>query len=208
MAPKRQKKQKAKQVRHHQEGKHAEALAGDEPLDVAAVAVDARRATNGTPSKAAAAPAVTPAPVAVEERPPALDIWPDFEEVVFPSSAADRRERSSTTDRPDTVDGSGDDQVAAGRDDVPETQTRPEPPRERRRAKRTPPSPTPLRESPAAVRDEDALRPNGAAPRTVVCSGMLTREADRVSDSFAATGLRETKRLTDGDWAALLLRRS
>jgi len=37
---------------------------------------------------------------------------------------------------------------------------------------------------------------------------MLTSEADRVADSFAATGLRETKRLTDGDWAALLLRRS
>ena len=165
MAPKRQKKQKAKQVRHHQAGKHAEALAGDEPVDVAAAAVDERRATNGTTSKAAAAPAVTPAPVAVEERPPALDIWPDFEEVVFPSSAADRRERSSTTDRPDTVDGSGDDQVGAGRDDVPQTQTRPEPPRERRRAKRTPPSPTPSRESPAAVRDEDAPRPNGAAPR-------------------------------------------
>lgn len=52
------------------------------------------------------------------------------------------------------------------------------------------------------------LGPNGAAPRTVVCSGMLTSEADRVAGSFAATGLRETKRLTDADWAALLLRRS
>jgi ribosomal protein L11 methyltransferase len=52
------------------------------------------------------------------------------------------------------------------------------------------------------------LGSKGQVPRTVVCSGMLTSEADRVADSFVATGLRESKRLADGEWAALLLRRS
>lgn len=48
----------------------------------------------------------------------------------------------------------------------------------------------------------------GAAPRVLVCSGMLASEVDRVADAFAAVGLGESKRLAAGDWAALLLRRS
>ena len=44
-------------------------------------------------------------------------------------------------------------------------------------------------------------------PQTVVCSGILPSELDRVSDAFAAAGLLESERRRDGDWAALLLRR-
>jgi len=50
------------------------------------------------------------------------------------------------------------------------------------------------------------LGTDGENPRTLVCSGMLETEVDRVADAFAAIGLRESKRLTEGDWAALLLR--
>jgi ribosomal protein L11 methyltransferase len=50
------------------------------------------------------------------------------------------------------------------------------------------------------------LGTDGETPRTLVCSGMLETEVDRVADAFAAIGLREAKRLTEGDWAALLLR--
>jgi ribosomal protein L11 methylase PrmA len=46
----------------------------------------------------------------------------------------------------------------------------------------------------------------GASPRTLVCSGMLATEVDRVTDPFAAIGLRESNRLVEGDWAALLMR--
>ena len=45
-------------------------------------------------------------------------------------------------------------------------------------------------------------------PQVLVCSGMLVREADEVSASFAEAGLAEHDRRTDGDWAALLLRSS
>jgi ribosomal protein L11 methyltransferase len=45
-------------------------------------------------------------------------------------------------------------------------------------------------------------------PRTLVCSGMLESEADEVAASFAGVGLEEGRRRTEGDWAALLLRRS
>ena len=44
-------------------------------------------------------------------------------------------------------------------------------------------------------------------PTTLVCSGILPSELDDVSAAFAATGLAETDRRRDGDWAALLLRR-
>jgi ribosomal protein L11 methyltransferase len=41
----------------------------------------------------------------------------------------------------------------------------------------------------------------------MVCSGLLPSELNRVSAAFAGTGLNETDRRRDGDWAALLLRR-
>ncbi len=43
-------------------------------------------------------------------------------------------------------------------------------------------------------------------PATLVCSGMLEEELDRVSEAFGAAGLRESTRLVEGDWAALMLR--
>jgi ribosomal protein L11 methyltransferase len=46
------------------------------------------------------------------------------------------------------------------------------------------------------------------APRTVVCSGLLPGEVDEVATAFSAIGLEELERRQDGDWAALLLRRS
>lgn len=46
----------------------------------------------------------------------------------------------------------------------------------------------------------------GPVPNRLVCSGMLEEEVDRVAEAFAAAGLRESKRLTEGDWSALLLR--
>jgi ribosomal protein L11 methyltransferase len=49
------------------------------------------------------------------------------------------------------------------------------------------------------------LREAAEAPRTLVCSGMLETELDRVVDSFSSMGLAESERRTDGDWAALIL---
>jgi ribosomal protein L11 methyltransferase len=46
----------------------------------------------------------------------------------------------------------------------------------------------------------------GESPRTLVCSGMLATEVNRVTDAFAAIGLRESNHLAEGEWAALLLR--
>ncbi len=43
-------------------------------------------------------------------------------------------------------------------------------------------------------------------PRTLVCSGMLEEEIDRVAGAFSSSGLRESARRVQGDWAALLLR--
>jgi ribosomal protein L11 methyltransferase len=45
------------------------------------------------------------------------------------------------------------------------------------------------------------------APSTFVCSGLLPAELDDVAAAFAHSGLIETERRRDGDWAALLLRR-
>ena len=45
-------------------------------------------------------------------------------------------------------------------------------------------------------------------PKTLVCSGMLESEADGVGQAFAEVGLAEARRLTEYEWAALLLRRS
>jgi ribosomal protein L11 methyltransferase len=47
-----------------------------------------------------------------------------------------------------------------------------------------------------------------AAPETLVCSGILPHELDEVAAVFAGSGLREIERRREGDWAALLLRRS
>jgi hypothetical protein len=35
---------------------------------------------------------------------------------------------------------------------------------------------------------------------------MLEEEVDHVAEAVAGAGLRESKRLTEGDWSALLLR--
>ena len=45
------------------------------------------------------------------------------------------------------------------------------------------------------------------APSTLICSGILPTELDEVAAAFAVSGLLETDRRRDGDWAALLLRR-
>jgi hypothetical protein len=117
MAPKRHKKQKAKQVRHHLEVKRA----GEHTAD------GAENAERSVPIPPPAAPAA----VVVEERPPALDIWPDFEEVVFPAPSADRRNEDAKPETPEPP-------AARRRDAAPEPpDTVPEPPRERRRQSRT-----------------------------------------------------------------------
>jgi len=46
------------------------------------------------------------------------------------------------------------------------------------------------------------------APETVVCSGLLPSEVDAVAAAFGISGLSEEDRRRDGDWAALLLRRT
>jgi ribosomal protein L11 methyltransferase len=46
------------------------------------------------------------------------------------------------------------------------------------------------------------------APGELVCSGLLPGEQDDVAAAFAAAGLAERERRQEGDWAALLLRRS
>jgi ribosomal protein L11 methyltransferase len=45
-------------------------------------------------------------------------------------------------------------------------------------------------------------------PTILICSGLLPPELDEVAETFAASGLSETDRRQDGDWAALLLRGS
>jgi ribosomal protein L11 methyltransferase len=45
------------------------------------------------------------------------------------------------------------------------------------------------------------------APGRLVCSGLLNREADGVAAAFADRDLAEVRRLSDGDWTALLLSR-
>jgi ribosomal protein L11 methyltransferase len=47
-----------------------------------------------------------------------------------------------------------------------------------------------------------------AVPNTLVCSGMLETEADDVAGAFSALGLSESGRRSEGEWAALLLRRA
>jgi ribosomal protein L11 methyltransferase len=45
-------------------------------------------------------------------------------------------------------------------------------------------------------------------PTTLVCSGLLPSELDEVAEAFVLSGLAEIERRQEGDWAALLLRRS
>jgi ribosomal protein L11 methyltransferase len=45
------------------------------------------------------------------------------------------------------------------------------------------------------------------APATLILSGLLPSELDEIAAAFAPTGLAESERRRDGDWAALLLRR-
>lgn len=46
------------------------------------------------------------------------------------------------------------------------------------------------------------------APRALICSGLLLAEQNEAAAVFAEVGLAEVDRRQDGDWAALLLRRS
>ncbi|MDX6642931.1 MAG: ribosomal protein methyltransferase, partial [Solirubrobacteraceae bacterium] len=45
-------------------------------------------------------------------------------------------------------------------------------------------------------------------PDHLIAGGLLADEADEVAAAFASRGLSERERRHDGDWAALLLRRS
>ena len=51
------------------------------------------------------------------------------------------------------------------------------------------------------------LRRAGEAPAILVCSGMLETEIAEVAEAFASLGLQESRRLTEHEWGALLLRR-
>jgi ribosomal protein L11 methyltransferase len=48
----------------------------------------------------------------------------------------------------------------------------------------------------------------GDAPATLVCSGMLESEIDEVASAFAPLVFEESRRLTEHEWGALLLRRA
>jgi ribosomal protein L11 methylase PrmA len=47
--------------------------------------------------------------------------------------------------------------------------------------------------------------PTTKRPRSVIASGLLASEADRVSGAFSRAGYSEERRLERGEWAALLL---
>ena len=49
--------------------------------------------------------------------------------------------------------------------------------------------------------------PAAEVPATLICSGILPAELDEVAAAFAPSGLTESERRRDGDWAALLLHR-
>jgi ribosomal protein L11 methyltransferase len=48
---------------------------------------------------------------------------------------------------------------------------------------------------------------DGAAPQTLIASGLLTHEADEIASAFARHGLTEMGRRQSAEWCALLLRR-
>jgi ribosomal protein L11 methyltransferase len=54
----------------------------------------------------------------------------------------------------------------------------------------------------------DQLANDEGSPHALVCSGLLLPELDDVANAFAPVGLTEGDRRIDGDWAALLLRRT
>jgi ribosomal protein L11 methyltransferase len=47
----------------------------------------------------------------------------------------------------------------------------------------------------------------GECPAILACSGMLEEQFDEVADAFVPLGMSESRRSTEGNWAALLLRR-
>ncbi|HEY4097115.1 MAG TPA: 50S ribosomal protein L11 methyltransferase [Baekduia sp.] len=49
---------------------------------------------------------------------------------------------------------------------------------------------------------------DGEPPRTLIASGLLTREADEIAAAFERHGLREADRRESAEWAALLLQRT
>jgi ribosomal protein L11 methyltransferase len=51
------------------------------------------------------------------------------------------------------------------------------------------------------------LMRRGEIPGTLICSGMLESEVDGVASAFAPVGLSEIRRLVEGEWGGLLLRR-
>jgi ribosomal protein L11 methyltransferase len=53
-----------------------------------------------------------------------------------------------------------------------------------------------------------AWAPTLSPPQRLIASGILTHEADRVSEALAARGLGEVERREFGEWAALLLARA
>ncbi len=63
------------------------------------------------------------------------------------------------------------------------------------------------REPDRAVADDDRRAASIPGTRTVVCSGLLTTEAERVGDAFARAGFGVERRRDSGDWSALLARR-
>ncbi len=79
-------------------------------------------------------------------------------------------------------------------------------PRERRRRWRPTRGREPDRQPAPGLR-----RPPGgcrrSCPAALVCSGMLESEIDEVAAAFAPSGSRESRRLTEHEWGALLLRR-
>lgn len=61
-----------------------------------------------------------------------------------------------------------------------------------------------------ARRSLPAVAPVGPppTPAVMICSGLLPTELDATAAAFAPCGLHEAERRRDGDWAALLLRRT
>jgi hypothetical protein len=53
----------------------------------------------------------------------------------------------------------------------------------------------------------ERLRDAPELPKTVLASGLLAGEADRVGEAFGSLGFAAAKRLSDGEWAALVLHR-
>jgi ribosomal protein L11 methylase PrmA len=54
----------------------------------------------------------------------------------------------------------------------------------------------------------DHLQRTGDPPATLVCSGMLESEIAEVANAFAPLGFEQSRRLTEHEWGALLLRRA